>query len=85
MVDTRKKTGGCPIKCVFGKGIHFYGKCIYFGVFIGQQNIRLSRRQICMPFLKTLVFVQGGWPTGNGKKLSNSQACCLAQLCLAAP
>ena len=26
----------------------------------------------------------GGWPTGNGKKLSNSQACCLAQLCLAA-
>ena len=31
--------------------------------------------------------VQGRWgggPTGNGKKLSNSQACCLAQLCLAA-
>ena len=26
----------------------------------------------------------GGWPTGNGKKVSNSQACCLAQLCLAA-
>ena len=25
-----------------------------------------------------------GWPTGNGKKLINSQACCLAQLCLAA-
>ena len=25
-----------------------------------------------------------GWPTGNGKKLSNSQACCLAQLCLGA-
>ena len=25
-----------------------------------------------------------GWPTGNGKKLSNSQACCLAQLCQAA-
>ena len=25
-----------------------------------------------------------GWPTGNGMKLSNSQACCLAQLCLAA-
>ena len=25
----------------------------------------------------------GGWPTGNGNKLSNSQACCLAQLCLA--
>ena len=24
------------------------------------------------------------WPTGNGKNLSNSQACCLAQLCLAA-
>ena len=31
--------------------------------------------------------VQGGWGgcrTGNGKKLSNSQACCLAQMCLAA-
>ena len=25
-----------------------------------------------------------GWPTGNEKKVSNSQACCLAQLCLAA-
>ena len=25
-----------------------------------------------------------GWPTGNGKKLSCSQACCLAQLSLAA-
>ena len=25
-----------------------------------------------------------GWPTGNGKKLSNSQECCLAQLCQAA-
>ena len=24
-----------------------------------------------------------GWPTGNGKKLSCTQACCLAQLCLA--
>ena len=28
--------------------------------------------------------VQGGCRTGNGKKLSKSQACCLAQLCLAA-
>ena len=26
----------------------------------------------------------GGWPTGNGNKLSNSPACCLTQLCLAA-
>ena len=25
-----------------------------------------------------------GWPTGSGMKLSSSQACCLAQLCLAA-
>ena len=25
-----------------------------------------------------------GWPAGNRKKLSKSQACCLAQLCLAA-
>ena len=33
------------------------------------------------------LYVQGGWggwPTGNGKKVSNSQVCCLAQLCLAA-
>ena len=28
-------------------------------------------------------FSCSGWPTGNGKKLSSSQACCLAQLCLA--
>ena len=37
--------------------------------------------------LRMSNFVQGGWggwPTGNGNKLSNSQACCLAQLCLAA-
>ena len=26
----------------------------------------------------------GGWPTGNGNKLSNSPACCLTQLFLAA-
>jgi len=26
----------------------------------------------------------GGWPAGNGNKLSNSQICGLAQLCLAA-
>ena len=25
-----------------------------------------------------------GWPTGNGNKLSNRQACCQAQLCLSA-
>ena len=34
------------------------------------------------------IRVQGGWrgcpSTGNGEKLSNSQVCCLAQLCLAA-
>ena len=33
------------------------------------------------------VSVQGGWSRcrkGNGEKLSNSQVCCLAQLCLAA-
>ena len=38
------------------------------------------------PFL-LLQGLQGGWGgcrTGNGKKLSNSQAFCLAQLCLAA-
>ena len=38
------------------------------------------------PF-RGLRFVQvrwGGWPTGNGKKVSNSQACYLAHQCLAA-
>ena len=35
----------------------------------------------------TLYAIQSGYigcNTGNGEKLSNSQACCLAQLCLAA-
>ena len=35
----------------------------------------------------TAIYVQPadiGWPTGNGKKLSCRQACCLSQLCLAA-
>ena len=41
----------------------------------------------CMHFCQVVKVVHGGWggwPTGNGKKLSKSQACCLAQLCLAA-
>ena len=43
--------------------------------------------KVKIPFTKTLRTVQPadiGWPIGNGKKLSNSRACCLAQLCLAA-
>ena len=39
------------------------------------------------PLLRILLRLQsgwGGWPTGNIEKLSNSQVCCLAQLCLAA-
>ena len=35
-------------------------------------------------FLPAIQPADIGWPTGNGKKLSNCQACCLAQLCLAA-
>ena len=38
-------------------------------------------------FLRCTTLLQGGcggWPTGKGKKVSKSQACCLAQLCLAA-
>ena len=35
-------------------------------------------------FLSTIQPAEIGWPAGNGMKLSNSQACCLAQLCLAA-
>ena len=36
---------------------------------------------------RSKMFIQPtdiGWPTGNGNNLSNSQACCLTQLCLAA-
>ena len=33
----------------------------------------------------TIQFADIGGPTGNGKKLSCTQACCLAQLCLGAP
>ena len=40
-----------------------------------------SRLQMGLGILQP---VDPGCPTGNGKKLSNSQACCLAQLCLAA-
>ena len=46
-----------------------------------------SLRNLGMNFCHTLYNVQPadiGCRTGNGKKLSNSQACCLAQLCLAA-
>ena len=43
----------------------------------------ISARKVC----KLNSRIQGGWSecrTGNGEKLSNSQACCLAQQCLAA-
>ena len=61
----------------------------------GLKSIQFSQRCVVLraPSGQPLCFVrhlpigpilQGGWPTGNGKKLSNSQACCLAQLCLAA-
>ena len=46
-----------------------------FGLKSGFRVHRKSRVQLLF------YFVQGGWggwPTGNGKKLSNSQACCLA-------
>ena len=35
-------------------------------------------------YCQTLQPADIGWPTGNGEKLNNSQACCLAQLCLGA-
>ena len=44
-------------------------------ILISQHNRRTSLTRQCSC---------SGWPTGNGKKLSNCQACCLAQLCLAA-
>ena len=30
------RSGGCPIECVFGKGVYFFRKGTYFPVFIGQ-------------------------------------------------
>ena len=46
-----------------------------------RQEYRGVKKQWCQ--VPRLQSADIGWPTGNGKKLSNSQACCLAQLCLA--
>ena len=45
---------------------------------------RLNYDPILQPCIYVVQPADIGWPTGNGKKLSSSQACCLAQLCLAA-
>ena len=55
---------------------------LFFICFISFQREKRAR-----DYLKHIynIIVQPadiGWPTGNGKKLSNTQACCLAQLCL---
>ena len=49
----------------------------------GHARLVLSKQ---LEQIYTSLYVQGGWggwPTGNGNKVSNSQACCLAQMCLA--
>ena len=43
---------------------------------LGHSDDRYQARNLIQP-------ADIGWPTGNGKKLSNSPACCLAHLCLA--
>ena len=49
------------------------------------QNNAIAKREMSDGISKTDTVQPAviGWPTGNGKKLSNSQACCLAKLCLA--
>ena len=57
------------------------------GIMEGSRQLRLPNLNNCADNILADHRLQGaatGWPTGNGKKLSNSQACCLAQLCLAA-
>ena len=44
----------------------------------------MTQVRFYLDFMTHLQPADIGWPTGNGKKVSNSQACCLAQLCLAA-
>ena len=57
-----------------------------------QQNLAFTALNLTLDLSSTLMIyvpmcpiqpADIGWPTGNGKKLSNRQACCLAQLCLA--
>ena len=59
-----------------------------FGVLPGCDAVLLKEpADVKVDLLNTMKEVQGGWSggrTGNWEKLSNSQVCCLAQLCLAA-
>ena len=48
----------------------------------GYSDSRHSAPGTCKNVQSNITYI--GWPSGNGKKLSCSQACCLAQLCLAA-
>ena len=54
----------------------FPGPIVYF-------HTRLQHPNTTLPPVQDVQGGWGGWPTGNGKKRSSSQACCLAQLCLA--
>ena len=54
--------------------------------FMGTPERLLTIVTVWYSLLLNKTYVQcscSGWPTGNGKKLSNSQACCLVQLCQA--
>ena len=44
---------------------------------------RLGILVLVLVIFFTVLTADIGWPTGNGIKLCNSQACFLAQLCLA--
>ena len=71
------------------KGLELHAMCFVFKtavVFLCKERLRQKKKSI-MP-VSVREYVQPadiGWPTGNGKKLSCTQACCLAQLCLGAP
>ena len=51
---------------------------------IGYKIILISTGQNWVTHTLPVQCSCSGWPTGNGKNLSNTQACCLAQLCLGA-
>ena len=58
---------------------------VYPSAFFFTHSLKEIKAKACFCTSSTLQPADIGWPTGNGKKLSCTQACCLAQLCLGAP
>ena len=59
--------------------------CPHFWPYFWQRAGTKNKNKLsCLLWQMQLQPADIGWPTGNGKKLSKSQACCLAQLCQAA-